>query len=728
MSSIKFWLISHRRHLLVLLLYGIIAIALMGPMASSSVIFSTGETGPHLGYLIQAKMALEEGQFPLRIAPIENNGWRYAAFQFYSQIPYTLGALIYKFITPENPYTAYKIMLWCSLTIGGFFIYNLSLWLTRRQIPGILAGVSYMSAPYFLNTIHARGAFPESIAQGILPIVIYYVIRCYNSSKPRYILLSSLAWFALATTHIITFVYGSLFIGLWGFLLIIKTSFLGQIDRQSYKLSLVIKTLHFPVLRSKLIRISCSYILSWLLGLYFLIPVVFESTTLSMRVQLNTINPYVTNWMSPLANLLSPTALSPLPTPTGDSPTYGLNPAVGWIFLAAWGVVFYYYYFRQKLPPRLQVTRPYILGLLWIFILVLFITWSPIDFWSFLPKTFWVTQFTFRFLTHIMWTGALLTGYAVVILFRQKLESKHLIIGILIIILASSPWLPNPRGTLTVDEVLKSPLFRYSGALDYLNRSPLKALYGNAQMPLLPNSWIPGGDAWDAFNTRPLLIIPENDNNWQTWPLWQPGENPILVLEGRVFQDRLAGPTILSVLSNGKLIAEISLNQPQISWSIPFKDAKTDEKSFNIQFIYKGITQNGQRPRVEVDNLYFQGISPTNTVIPLKFTKDKCDLYGMETLCKISVNETAQVVQLPVLYYPNMQRVEVNGKKVPYFATNYHDYNVVGIRLKPDTYEIKVIFIGLAWANWISFVAWITLITISAFRLYQSKLKLKQIL
>ena len=703
-SSFKLWVSHYRNNLLIILLYGIIAIGLMGPMASDSIIFSTGETQAHLAYIIQGRIALEEGQFPLRIAPYENNGLRYASFQFYSQIPYTLGGLIYKFITPNNPYTAHKIMLWGALLIGGLFIYRLSRWLTGNQIAAILAGLSYMSAPYFLNTVHARGAFPEAIAQGILPIVLYYIIRTYNSSKIKYILLSSLAWVSLATTHIITFIYGSLFFGILGFLLFLKTP----------------KTC---TLRNQLIRVIISYILGWLLGMYFLMPVALESKHVSMQFYVDQISPYVTNWMTPLVNLLSPTALPP--TPTQEGITYGLTPAVGWIFFAAWVVVLYYYYFSKKLPPSLSATRPYIFAILYIFPLILFVTWSPLNFWHLLTRSLWVTQFTFRFLTHIMWSGALLTGYATVLLCQWRLNSRHLLIGILVIMIVNRPWLPIPKGHITVNEVLEDPKFGYSGAVDYLNRSSIDTLYGNAQLPLLANTWIPSHKSWDHINRRLLPVVLENEPSWRILPIWKETDNPILVLEGKVIQDTVPDQTILSVAvlelhsdENKEIFGEISLNKPRISARIPFpleklKNLKFHEELFRLKFIVQGNIEQGQRPEIELDNFIFEGISSEDTIIPLDMTKDKCTLRGIKTFCEISIEEQARVVQLPAMYYPRMQRVKVDGKLVKYFPINHYDYNLVGLRLKPGNHNIQVVFVGLAWANSISFLAWLSVVVIA---------------
>ena len=66
---IKSYCYRNRVFLLVCLLLGIVAFSLMAPMASSRVILTNDHTS-HLAYIIQAKMALEEGQFPIRVAPL----------------------------------------------------------------------------------------------------------------------------------------------------------------------------------------------------------------------------------------------------------------------------------------------------------------------------------------------------------------------------------------------------------------------------------------------------------------------------------------------------------------------------------------------------------------------------------------------------------------------------------------------------------------------------------
>ena len=681
---IKSYCYRNRVFLLVYLLLGIVAFSLMAPMASSRVILTNDHTS-HLAYIIQAKMALEEGQFPIRVAPLEDFGFRYPSFQFYSQLPYTLGAIIYKFITPTNPYNAYKMMLWLALWVGGIFIYRLALGLTRYRIAAILAGVSYMAAPYFLINVHSRGAFTEAIAQGILPIVLFYTFKLYRKPSVNSLLLSAVSWFALATTHIITFIYSTIFI---------------------FGLILIISRLSQAPLKD-LIRLAIAYIWGCLLALYFLAPVVLESASLSIRQQIDQGNPFYSRWLTPLANLLSPTSLPPEPTELGFAPTYGLHPAVGWVFLIAWGTVLYYSFSKSKLSLRLQSARPTIVALLTIFLITFLLTWSSANIWELLPRQLWVTQFSFRFLTHVMWTGSLLTAFAILFIFRQKLDRRHLIFGIIVIVMIARPWLPIPKGIVTFDEVMKEPLFRYSGALDYLYRAEPKTLYGNTDLHFLPNKWIPGYSEWDSFVNNDLMSGTET-----YYPKWQPQEKPVLSLTGEVYIENIEDKANLLVQLNDTILASIPLTQREVIAKVPLENVEHPDQinNFSLKFLVEGKTKDGKPLSIRMKQFRLEGLSPENTVTSVQETQKMCQQKGSITSCDITVKKGTGIAQLPVLYYPRMLKIWVNNQRIEGFPVNYRDFNLLGLKLTPGQYQIEVKFVGLTWANWMIFLGWLGII------------------
>ncbi len=652
-----------RQQWLVVLLYSAIAIALLSPMSSASVLPDIPDTIANVAHTIQARMALEEGQFPIRVAPWQHNGWRYPVFQFYGQFIYTMTGLLYKFITPSNPFMACLIVLWLALTISAFFTYLTSFQLTRCQPAAILAGVSYMAAPYFLVNIHARGAFAEAVAQGVVPVVLYCVIRCYLTPGRRYVILGGIAWFVLATTHTITFVYTSLFLALFILLL-------GITKRKNWR---------------RIIGIGISYSLGWLLALYFLAPVVWSNHYLGIGDAL--INPHRTNWVTLFPALLQPVSLPPEIQFSKIAPPH-IHPTVGWVMLIAWATVIYFYLSRKSWPAKLQQTHYFVAPLLGLFALAFFMTWSPFDFWQFLPRTLWVTQFTYRILTQVMWTGALLCGYALVLLFRSRLYGSHLVVGLLLITMASTSYLPRlQNSSVTIRDLVKQPDLGYGhSAYLYKTVSPSSLTY-------------PGG--W-------LLL-----NEQREFPP-VPGSSAVLHIAGEVPSGLFNKPITLTVIINGKQINQIGLKAGKFIWDTPLESSIT-----NNAFLIKFITDATIVPKeiefkiwgkihvaVKVNEVSIQNTQEL-PVVTLSETRESFQQKGAKKIAQLLIDNEEKTIQISVLFYPNLIQVKVDGKSAAYSTVLYNDYALVSLRLAPGSHTISVIFTGLSWANWVSAIAWL---------------------
>jgi hypothetical protein len=57
-----------------------------------------------------------------------------------------------------------------------------------------------------------------------------------------------------------------------------------------------------------------------------------------------------------------------------------------------------------------------------------------------------------------------------------------------------------------------------------------------------------------------------------------------------------------------------------------------------------------------------------------------------------------------------MLKIWVNNQRIEGFPVNYRDFNLLGLKLTPGQYQIEVKFVGLAWANWISFLGCLAII------------------
>ncbi len=204
-----------RQPLFLLLFFACLAIALLASLASNALIPAETDFLNHTALIVQAKLALAAGQFPLRVAPLEHNGWFYPLFQFYAPTSYMIAGYLCRWFTPTNPFLAYKITIGCALFIGEIYMYRLAYWFVRSRPAAILASVVYVTSPYYLIVLNHIGAFNEAIALGLLPVVLYYTWqRYYYPTQNKTLLQVSAAWYLLATIHLVTFFYTSLFVGI----------------------------------------------------------------------------------------------------------------------------------------------------------------------------------------------------------------------------------------------------------------------------------------------------------------------------------------------------------------------------------------------------------------------------------------------------------------------------------------------------------------------------------
>jgi hypothetical protein len=413
----------------------------MSPLASSTILPLAQDHAIHVGYIVQARQALEEGQFPIRVAPWEHDGLRYAAFQFYSPLPSTVGAVIYKYFTPHNPYAAYRTVLWLSLVLAGFFIYRLTRYLFRSPGAALIAGTAYMAAPYMLININSRGTMTEVAAQAIVPAVVYYTIRSYASPRLAFVVVAALAWLALSLTHTLTWVYLTLLLGLF----LLTFSFWAR--RPFVSLG----------------RAAGGYVLALLLGAYF-VGTLGSTGTFGVQNFLNDPGEYT--WLTPLISLLSPVSVPSEPLGVHGRPT-AMNPAVGLPILVAAGVVSYALVARRG---RIRLTGASLApALLLVFVVALFFTWSPVGVWTRLPSN-GVLQFTYRLLAQTSWAGAVLVALAVRILLPRRVQPQHIVVAIMVIALAAGSYLPEVASSKTTPtQIAAAPSFGY-GSNAYMVR------------------------------------------------------------------------------------------------------------------------------------------------------------------------------------------------------------------------------------------------------------------
>lgn len=533
------------------------SIVLMAPQTCSAQLPDNDDLKNAVGLTVQARMAFEQSGLPIRITPWEFRGTGYPTLQFYGQVPYTLAAVIHRYVTPDNPYQPLMILSYFSFFLGGLFSCLSSYILTRSPIASVLSGAMYAAAPYFLVNVHYRFAYCEAVAQGIIPIVFYFNLRYFYSPKPAYWILSILAWALLAGTHIITFLYFTLF----------------------FFVSAVFVTLFEPVRWRRMLAMTGSMLFGAVLIGYHLFPVVLER---QLRIRGELSNPYWSHTYTRLPTLLAPCAVPPHAEPIKGYFVPGLFPSIGWPALLAAATVLWIFYQNwrtgySEIKGRCARTRAWLAAACIVFIAAFLLTWSPFDLWQFLPTTLFVVQFTYRILTYCMWSGAMLFGFALTLLWGTELRRTHLILGILIIGFASSSYLHSLKiGPYTINDIKSIP-------------------------------WLDNED----FLYRPTQTI----------------VNP------------------KSLLSTSQI---------------------------DVQFIRQGSFSRGT---VDIDSDY-------------------------------------DYVQIPVLYYPTMLQVTVDGNAVPTICVLSNELPLTGIHVPQGRHAIEARFVGYRWANDVSMGAFAVLLAI----------------
>jgi hypothetical protein len=679
-SQIKASAVYHRRWkaLGILVFYSLLALAMLSPLAADGMPDSPAQDlANHVSGIVEARNALAEGQFPIRVAPNQNNGERYPIFQFYGNLPYTAGGLLY-LAAGINPYTAWKLVIFIVLVIGAVFTYRCAALMTRRRLPAMVGGVVFLTAPYLLIDIHSRFAYPEVVSFGILPCVFFYTIRSFTSRKLTYVLLSAIAWACLALSHNITFLYASVFFSLY------LLTFFRFNARYFWRM----------------FRVGVGYGVGVLLVAWYLIPQLILLPNLLISAFPADQTPYINAWLTPLTVLLAPTLV--LPSPSSSSglkipPRFGLQ--IGWPILIAFGLAFFYLYRPARLVQR---SRVMIARLLLFFLITFFMVWDCVNFWIYLPKLFSYIQFSYRLLMFVVLWGALLAAYALTYALRRGIRVKHTVAVVAVLVLFAVPYLSphTPSSQVSVDNEIHRPNMGRGGA---------NSVYILAPSAMVATT-IVRHDAnladWDynIVDSRHRLIYPGKSE------ISAPQKGDTLFINGQV-PIEYAEPVKFTVAIDNIVLTSVLLKTGAFSLELPITTTFTSER---VQIVMQ--TDKYLHPILRVPALPQRGMlaleiggirwksALSNLDEPLLPAAEvKKMLRAGSATTYVIPNREARLVQLPVFFYPNMLQIRDNDRLISYGNLGHF----VALRLPPGDHVITAHFVGVGWANILSLLAWI---------------------
>ncbi len=654
-------------------LYFLLALGLLAPMASDSVLPEALDHANHTASIIQAKMALDEGQFPLKVAPFQHDGLRYPLFQFYSNTPYLIGGLIYKYLTPSNPWLALKIVYFLGLCISGLFVFKTGELLGFERSVSVLMGVAYITAPYLLINILTRGAYTEAFAQFILPILGYASLRLVMRPTRFGYVWPTLAWLFLGTSHVITFVYGT---GFYLFLVLILYLF-RRIDARS----------------SITLLIACG--LGWCISAFQWYP---AATIGPLQIHGMLGDVYSVGWLTPISTLFAPVSVAPEPLGR-DTPPF-LNPALGMpTLIALAGLV----YFKRRLGDDSRNVWPLML----VFGLAFFCAWSPVNFWSIVPDKLKIVQFPYRFLTYTVAVGTVLFGYFANI-YGRHYGSPSFLGWLLCLILFANSYLPTlQHNTRSLDSIVKAPDLGY-GSAAYLYAGEVPASIETYRGKYETGLSLISGDDWLLAGDEMPLARAYIENS-----------DAALVLSGDA--STLAGPCRkLDLVLDGRVIASRDIAPGPFQWRVPnaaFRRSKNPVGQLSFQsecgFVPAAVDPGSHDTRhlwIRVSTLKF--LRSAGDTMTVEDMRRQCKVKGSKVDCTVN-RQSPSEAQLPVLYYPSLLQIRLNGKSVPYRPSAQGALALAMVSLPAGQNHIVASFAGSSVGNLLSLFGIVALLIVT---------------
>ena len=660
---------SWRRSLSIFIFFAFLATALIAPIASDTVIPSLADYINNLAAIIQAKIALAEGQFPLRVAPLEQMGFRYPYYQFYSPSSFTFAALVYQWLTPNNPLIAFKITIWCALVLGGVYMYRLAYWLVRSRSAGLIASVVYLTAPYYIIVVNHLGNLNEAIALGLLPMVVYYTFQRYFYPTRDIILLQvAFSWYLLITTHVITFVYTSFFVGLL---------LLGVTLRNNR---------HW----SHLFRTGIAYALGCLLAMWFIAPIAMlekyfvMSDTFSNAAHFTDFSPLLSYLFFPAASFNAE---------VNNSALLSIHPSIGWPILIA--VAIACYAFLNKYHSANKRADYWLPFLLMIFFIAFFLVWSPINIMRWLPKILLVGQYSWRLLGQVIWVGALLFAWALCWLFKNRLDYRHIVAGTLLIVLTATAWFPPIiNSTMKLTQFIKNPLLIYNQNGYAINFNKNTQFVDHIDSMLLYSLMERGTLQLDTQYIMPYSLL-------------KIATNPFISLQGNILNN--LDKQVLTAEVNGSTVAAYRMKPGPFRWDIPLVAiSEKIGKGTDLVIQFRSSIPKIKPPLiVPITRVMLSGFLANSEKLDVQHVMPNCHQQKTITHCKIWPSTTTHLLELPVLYYPKLLTIKLNGHYVSYQSVLYQNYLIAAVT--PELGKMNIIdieFHGLQWANQVSLVAW----------------------
>jgi hypothetical protein len=182
-----------------LLLLGI-GIAASWPLMNDSLKWGH-DISFHLARIEGLYQGMKAGAFPVRINPIQLEGFGYLSAAMYPQLFLYPVAMLRFF--GVSAMLCYKILLFCISIATAYLSFYSVKGITKSEKTGLLAAVLYTFATYRLNDLYTRAAVGEALAMVFFPLIAWGIYEVLWGEWKRWYLLA-LGMTGVLQSHILS--------------------------------------------------------------------------------------------------------------------------------------------------------------------------------------------------------------------------------------------------------------------------------------------------------------------------------------------------------------------------------------------------------------------------------------------------------------------------------------------------------------------------------------------
>lgn len=378
----------------------------------------------HVASILNFKDAIFDGQYLPRLQLTPAQIPDIPLFQFYGSL---LGFLCLPFLMLGfAPITALTLGVLIIRCIGAIAIHRTGMLIGANSWSSSLAAAAYLLTPYIISNFYGRVAVPEATAHGVIAVLFYGVIRLYQRADAAAVVITGLSIVALSLAHPIYLLFGCLVAAIFSVLML-----------QGWFLVLV----------------GCVFIGGMLLASFQWLPGFLYRSDFAANFTSH--NPYHQ------ANLTSYSGLFGVPRSLGEE-IHSLEETS--LFLTP-GIL--------TIPVLLmlifRLKQPLVRATFGCLLLLLIASFSPLNFWKFVPEFLWALQFPYRLLSFV----ALFTSIGFCLIFKNLRASWAVCIMVLLVAQSATILLQQPYSTPLVIAQDEKTLRESFASEDYKTKSSL---------------------------------------------------------------------------------------------------------------------------------------------------------------------------------------------------------------------------------------------------------------